>query len=1033
MKILRTSFLLFLILLSAAILALQSDWGKNLALRLFTESLQQAGWKIQVDKIEGNLPHTIVLHHLQATSLTLDLQVERLETRLSLAALLKKEILFTDLQAQGISWQRKAKASQKNLLSQVPRRGVAIRVKHFHLLDVKIPSSPHTETQGAIKVDGTGKFFLQFTAKSQEMPGALAKVSLQGNEKGFIRSKGSFIFPKMSPWDQSAVFHFSLSGKKKLSGKIWGNLYLPGMEKEKISLNASLQIDPLWHIAQADATLASPNFRFHLTTKKEEAQFSANVLNTPWQGSFRISPTEKGSWLLSQIKIEGAGAIASGNVELLQSMRLLGQVNVALSDLHKISDFFGKADGVVTFQPEEEKQGINVQGDTENFHWNSFFAQKGHFIASLNHLDLLFENASYEKASFSTIALKAPLGAQEKPFALALTGRWKHPFYINLAGIAALQKSGASGSIETLQGMLDLRALSLAAPCKFAIFPNNIQVHRLDLLLGDSRVFLNLEKADNLLDLHATLEKFPLEILPLAVDLGGRTDASLVLKEAAGEMAGTFQGTVIPTADSPTFIAGKLKGQITNHLIEAQGSFEIAGKETLVLKTSLPIRFSEGQAELLYDQPVEGFLSFHGNIEEGLDFFNLGTHRMTGVGAAEFTLANTLGDPFIEGNFLLENGSYENYLTGTRLINLRMEGKADGKNLILQSATAGKNGETFSATGSVFLNPAKQFPFVFDIEANPLRATQIDLIASDVEGKIRIEGNLKEARATGQIQVIESNFHIPDRVPRFLPRLVVVYKNPTKPIPVPTPPTQRPYPLFLDLRVTAPKSIKIEGRGLQSEWNGDFHVGGMLSDLTAEGHLELVRGEFSFAGRQFKLLDGKLSFLGREHEMPRLDLAGVMEVKGISITARLKGPLNHPQLTLQSSPPLPLSTIMSYLLFGQDLAEINSFQALQLANSIASLAGQGPDVLENTRKALGVDRLSIVSVSSGDQDIEDTIALQVGKYISEGVLVSLTQGAEDSSTNISIEVELSGGWIVQLESDQRQEQGKFTIKWSHNY
>ncbi len=167
--------------------------------------------------------------------------------------------------------------------------------------------------------------------------------------------------------------------------------------------------------------------------------------------------------------------------------------------------------------------------------------------------------------------------------------------------------------------------------------------------------------------------------------------------------------------------------------------------------------------------------------------------------------------------------------------------------------------------------------------------------------------------------------------------------------------------------------------------------------------------------------------------MPYLNLAAQIEVKDISITARLKGPLNNPQLTLQSVPPLPLSTIMSYLLFGQALAEINSFQALQLANSLASLAGQGPDVLESTRKALGVDRLNIVSVPSNDAEVEDAIAVQVGKYISEGVLVSYTQGAEDSSSNINIEIELKSGWVVQLESDQRQEQGKFTIKWNHNY
>jgi translocation and assembly module TamB len=82
-----------------------------------------------------------------------------------------------------------------------------------------------------------------------------------------------------------------------------------------------------------------------------------------------------------------------------------------------------------------------------------------------------------------------------------------------------------------------------------------------------------------------------------------------------------------------------------------------------------------------------------------------------------------------------------------------------------------------------------------------------------------------------------------------------------------------------------------------------------------------------------------------------------------------------------------------------------------------------------------VDRIEIVTQpnSSDSDELEQTIALQVGKYVSEGVFVSFTQGAEDASGNIGIEVDLKHGFILELESDQRQEQGKFTLKWSKSY
>lgn len=171
---------------------------------------------------------------------------------------------------------------------------------------------------------------------------------------------------------------------------------------------------------------------------------------------------------------------------------------------------------------------------------------------------------------------------------------------------------------------------------------------------------------------------------------------------------------------------------------------------------------------------------------------------------------------------------------------------------------------------------------------------------------------------------------------------------------------------------------------------------------------------------------------GLADHMPQLNIAGRSDEQGISITVRLHGPLNEPQITFQSNPPLPFNSILSYLLFGQDISEITAFQALQLVNSAATISGGSPDILETTRKSLGIDRLRIVSRPSlGDG--EESIALQVGQYVAEGVIVSVSQGPEQSSTNISLEVDLSRGFVFQAETIQQEEQGKFTIKWSRNY
>jgi translocation and assembly module TamB len=301
------------------------------------------------------------------------------------------------------------------------------------------------------------------------------------------------------------------------------------------------------------------------------------------------------------------------------------------------------------------------------------------------------------------------------------------------------------------------------------------------------------------------------------------------------------------------------------------------------------------------------------------------------------------------------------------------------------------------------------------------------------KGNLLLEGNLEAGKASGALLVERADLSIPDKIPRPLPQLPVRIRNPQKPLPLRSLPAPSPYPLFLDLSIDAPDSVFVTGRGLSSEWNGAFQIDGRLDAISARGSLKLSSGEFSFSNRSFKLTDGSLTFTGRHKEMPTLDLSGTITQKGVAITARLKGPLNNPQITFQSVPPLPTGSILSYLLFGQDISEVTGFQALQLANTIASLSGASPDLLENTRRSLGVDRLRIITKSSSGDEGTDSIAVEVGKYVAEGVLVSFSQGTDDSSTNIRIEVDLKNGFTFEAETEQQQEQGIFSLKYNLNY
>jgi autotransporter translocation and assembly factor TamB len=121
------------------------------------------------------------------------------------------------------------------------------------------------------------------------------------------------------------------------------------------------------------------------------------------------------------------------------------------------------------------------------------------------------------------------------------------------------------------------------------------------------------------------------------------------------------------------------------------------------------------------------------------------------------------------------------------------------------------------------------------------------------------------------------------------------------------------------------------------------------------------------------------------------------------------------------------SAILARILFNKNISDISQPEAIQLASTLISLSGgAGPAVLETIRKNLGVDRLTIASQTANS----DELAVQIGKYLTKGVLITLSQSA--TSSQVIVEVEFKHGFVFQAET-QKEEEGKFSLKWTHSY
>jgi len=1069
MKWFRILFIFFFLIIMIIGVFLEITPGKKLVERFLLESLAKSGLNIEVEKLDGNLPY-----HIQLKKIVFDgVSFDEVDMKINVLYLFKRELYISKLTAKGFHiLEGTNKTAIKNEISQLP---LTITIHSF-----EIEGDLNIEGGGQIRRDGSG--YLDVIVKRTDADGSL---ELHGHVKGSIddftgKLNGQFhpINPPLELLDKEWTFQSVFEKNKETPIQLQhlivtsddlqfegsanidntkliqanGNLriQLPeGLVLATISIDQNLQTLINWHtdsldiegrhLQKAIGTLQGiyTNGAFLGTTKQ-----NGLFLDEFWEITSSIALRPNTSLVFDDIQIQSDLLKANGTIAFrFPDGEPAGKFTIEQGDLillnraeKSLPELYGTSSGTFSF----DQNGIYADITAKDIRYDSVYIEQATFSKGLSQLTFGASNIQWKALALNS----ATFEWNQNNFTAAATGSLKDPLDIQLSGTIS---DSWVFTLNQLNGTLFQQPLTLNHPSLLSWKDNHFSAAPLSLQFGEGFVFFEYEQTPNKTDIVLTLSKAPLRLLslnPLEVPISGELNFNGSFHEENGISTGDIRASIIngivsvQGGEESLAIQGDLEATLQRGHLSGKTYLTVNQKPLFSLNTDIPMTIDTHPFALHFqmDQKVEGQLSMHGRIEEVIDFFNTGTHRIEGNIDCELQLDGDLIHPNIKGTCAITDGRYHNYLTGTELTDLTGTLIGEGSQLVLQTLTAhdSTNG-VCTATGHIDLTPATYFPFNFDVEFSKLDLLQLDLVTAEAQGKIALVGDLKSALAKGTTTITNCDIAIPDKIPRSFPELQVVYKNAPHLAPPKKPKEKKPYPLDLDLRVIAPKNITINGRGLNSDWKGDFSIGGDYTNPAVNGKLELIHGEFTFAGKQFKLVDGSIAMQGKAYEMPLIDISANTNEKGISITARIKGPVNSPQITFQSAPPLPLSAILSYLIFGKDLSDVSGLQALQLASTIANVAGEGIDVLEMTRKSLGIDRLQIIMTPSSLDDGADTISLEVGKVIFPGFLVAVRQGAEDDSPNISIEVDLTHGFTLGLESQQQLEQGKFSLNWNINY
>lgn len=834
-----------------------------------------------------------------------------------------------------------------------------------------------------------------------------------------------------------------------------------------------------------DSSILNSNFSFQNFRINDEpfadftgnisGQIEKNILNGNISSSFfaleqifNISSDykfEKYFLNFSNLKVDSASSSINANLTITPAFAIIGDGKIHFEDLKQIQIlypmfvFYGLTDIDFAFKQkiEEEKpvQNLVINLVSNDYHLKTFVGKTLNismniddpFTKPLFDLDIKINDLKYRDLHFAAINFTTSTKQENWPYTINLSGDLRQPFNIDSNGFWRYKKDEFILNLQDLSGHLFTHNFITPKPVKLEITDKNFLLTELSLELADSSIFadINLSKLSSKGKIK--LKHIPLDFLsvnPLDLDVSGFATLNMKLEGNGNDIDSKLdldleELNILSLGDvAPLQAYGKLKSEIKNNYFNFDGSLNVKETQLFSFKGKIPIDIDIVKLSFKpnVSKAVNLALKYNGKIEEILDFIDIGSQRLEGELSSQIELTNKIEKLDIKGFCSFKKGYYENYYTGTIIKDIEANIKATNDKITLVYLK-GKDTEkgSVNAEGLFSISLEKNFPFYFKTEIKDLLCVDSDIFKGIATANIEILGDRFSSIAKGNVLIDKLEMTIPDKLPINIPDLkplFVFHPFQSKEKIEESKPTI--YPFHLNLDIDASKiPISISGQGLTSTWQGLFKIGGSYMSVETRGGLELLKGEFVFSGRKFILSKGSVVFDGVPNGLPNLDLQAKMTQQGVDLFANLKGPIDAPKIYFTSAPPLPASSILALLIFGQPLSDLSASQTLDLSYTMSTQLAPSELTKSDSISSLGIDRFNVVEPSPTDPYGTDQMAVQLGKYISKGLVISYSQGEEQGTSNVIVEIDLRKGFIFQAESQQEKEQGKFTLKYRYNY
>lgn len=625
-------------------------------------------------------------------------------------------------------------------------------------------------------------------------------------------------------------------------------------------------------------------------------------------------------------------------------------------------------------------------------------------------------------------------GAATGSLALDAEGAGGGALRFDSVQIAARAAAGDNGGTRITVDRLDAtagdRAIRLARPATLDLATGRLAVSDLDLAAFGGHVRGDLALGRHRVGGELAAEAIDLDTLAAlvpSVPVSGTASARLSLggtpQAPTADLAASWRD---PSREAGLDATGRWRGGVLALRAETASVIETP----LVADLSLPLVHDPDGAGLSVpaDGALAGRVRGDGRLGDVEGLLPIGNNRVDGRMRVALDIAGTVAAPRVTGDLEIADARIENLTSGFLMTDGRVRlATADGHRLDV--TVAGRDGGEgdISGRGVLEVDPRNGFPFRVELDLGRAAIARRDEVTAVASADLLAEGRVGDIDVGGTVTVHQADVFLPDRLPASV--TVIEYTDvncPSCPAPAADGDGGEAGRVDLDIAIDLPGRVFVRGRGLQSQWRGRLDVAGNAAAPRVTGGLEVVSGTIDLLGTAFTVSRGVIAFTGGQPVDPRLDIVAETEAGDVTGIVQLAGTATRPEISVTSRPPLPEDEVLSQVLFGTSSANLNSAQALQLANAVATLAGGGgPDVFERLRRTLGVSRLAVEE--SGDSGP----ALSVGTYVTDDLSVSLRQGLGGQS-DVVVQYEVYPD--IKLESEVgTEDRNRFGLSWEYDY